>query len=351
MLPSVTVVIDPYGEYRRPREAGIPFEATLRALLAQSYPADRTTILLTCAAPEVPLVQQLIEHEPRIRVVTVPDGSGYYQKKSFGARGADTDIVMMADGDCLYPPDWIAQMVAAFDRGGERVVYVQGMSRFAPGPYAHILNPVYWRAYEPDGPINQIYSAHNLAIRRRDVPTFLFEDTPLRAGLERTLSAKIRRAGRLIWHNRGTTVLHEGSASLRELRMQALGRGYYRMILWRRHPNGLDRALRPLGYLAIPIYVALVFLRDSARQFRGRAERGLTGAGVLKLPAYVLFTLVFHVVGGVSMARVMRHLNRTGSFPAPEFYGTDGPPDLGRRIQLPEATRGTARREGDRDAA
>jgi hypothetical protein len=329
--PTVTVVIDPYGEYRRPREAGIPFEETLRALLAQTYPTERTTILLTCIEAEVPLVQPLLAGQPRIRVVTVPQGSGYYQKKNYGAVQSDSDIVLLADGDCLYPADWIDQMVAAFDRGGERVAAVQGRSQFAPGPYAHILNPVYWQAYAPEGPLRQIYSAHNLGLRRQDIPGLLFEDTPLRAGLERELSARIRRAGRLIWHNRRTTVTHEGSASLHELRRQALGRGYYRMILWRRHPNRLDRALRPLGYLGIPIYVALVFLRDSARQFRGREERGLGGLGILKLPGYIAFTLGFHVLGGVSMVRVLRHLARTGSFPEPELYGEEGKPDLGSR--------------------
>src|SRR5829696_5396989 len=106
----------------------------------------------------------------------------------------------------LYRPAWIAEMVAAFDRDGDRVVYVQGTSRFAPGLYAHVLSPVYWRSYEPEGPINQVYSAHNLAIRRADVDSFQFEDTDLRAGLERTLSERIRRTGRVIWHNRRTVV-------------------------------------------------------------------------------------------------------------------------------------------------
>lgn len=331
MPPTVTVVIDPYGEYRRPRMAGIPFESTLRALLAQSFPAELTTILLTCTAAEVPLVRELVAGEPRIRVVGVPEGSGYYQKKNVGMREATTAIVLLADGDCLYPPGWIAEMVAAFIRAGDRAVYVQGVSRFAPGPYAHILSPVYWRGYEPEGPISQIYSAHNLAIRREDATAFSFEDTPLRAGLERTLSERIRRADRVIWHNRRTVVLHEGSSSLHELRMQALGRGYYRMILWRRHPNRLDRALRPLGYLGIPIYVALVTMRDAVRQLRDREARGLTGLALVKLPAYIALTVGFHIVGGISMIRVLRHLNRTGEFPAPEFYGTDGPPDLGRR--------------------
>lgn len=338
MLPTVTVVLDPYGEYRRPRQAGIPFETTLRTLLGQGYPADRTTIALTCTRAEVPLLEPLAAEEPRLRIVPVPEGSGYYQKKNIGALHAETDLILLADGDCLYPSDWIAEMVAAFDRGGDAVAVVQGTSRFAHGPYAHMLNPVYWQAYEPEGPIHQIYSAHNVAFRRRDLPAFLFEDTELRAGLERELSRTIRRAGRVIWHNRRTTVTHEGSSSIRELWTQALGRGYYRMILWRRHPNLLDRLLRPLGYAAIPIYVLLVSARDSVRQLRELRERGLIGPGIVRLPIYIVVTIAFHMLGGISMFRVLRHLRRTDRFPQPEFYGSHGELDLGRRT-APEPDR------------
>jgi glycosyltransferase involved in cell wall biosynthesis len=335
MRPTVTVILDPYSEYRRPRDAAMPFEKTLRALLDQTYPADLTRILLTAVAAEVPLVEPLVASEPRVRIVAAPEGSGYYQKKNLGALRADSDIVLLADGDCLYPPEWIAEMVAAFERGGDAVAAVQGTSRFAPGSLAQILNPVYWRAFEREGPLRQIYSAHNLGLRRSDLPELLFEDTPLRAGLERELSSRIRKAGRLIWHNRRVTVLHDGEATFRELWQQAVGRGYYRMILWRRHPNSLDRRLRPLGYLSIPIYVLFLFGRDSTRQVRDLSARGLTGPSLLKLPGYVLFTYLFHVMSAVGMFRVLRHLGRTGRLPSPEVAGASHGSDLGVRLPVP----------------
>lgn len=88
MPPSVTVVIDPFGEYLRPSDAEVPFERTLRTLLEQSYPADRTTILVTCTARESPSVREIVANEPRVRVVDVPEGIGYYQKKNLGMREA-----------------------------------------------------------------------------------------------------------------------------------------------------------------------------------------------------------------------------------------------------------------------
>lgn len=324
MQPTVTVVLDAYGDYRRPDEVDVPFDETLRTLLAQTYPRQATTILITCSAAEVPFVTPLVTGEPGVRIVTVPDGLGYYQKKNFG-RQAETDYVLFADGDCRYPETWVAEMVAAFARGGERVAAVQGMSHFTGGPFADVMDTLYWAAYQADGPIGRIYSAHNLALSREAVARgLLFEDTPLRAGLERLLSDRIRKQGLAIWHSRRTTVHHESSSSFREIGRRALARGHYRMILWRRHPNWLDRALTPLGPLGVPVYVLLVFLRDSVRQARGLRQRG--GLAALKLPGYLAFTLGFHVVGGVAMLRVLRHMARTKELPGAELL--DGRPRL-----------------------
>ena len=331
MLPSVTVVIDPFGEYPRPPEAEVPFERTLRSLLDQSYPAEQLTILVTCTDREAPSVRKIVANEPRASVVDVPEGNGYYQKKNQGMREATSDIVMLADGDVAYPPEWVGEMVAAFERGGEDVVYVQGVSRFAPGRYSDILSPLYFRNFLPEGPTQQVLSAHNVAIRTRDVADFQFEETKLRGGTERPLSERIARAGRTIWHNRRATVRHEPVTDLHELRSQADDRGYYRMIMWRRTPHRADRALEPLGYLAIPIYVAYVAVRDAGRQLRDRPARGLTGLGLLKIPAYIAVTFAFHVIAGLSMLRVLRHFNRTGEFPPAPHGHVDGPLDLGGR--------------------
>ena len=127
-----------------------------------------------------------------------------------------------------------------------------------------------------------------------------------------------------------------------ELWHKALGRGHYRMLLWRLHPNRLDRALKPLGYLGIPVYVTLVTLRDMGRQFRGLRERGLTGAGLLKLPWYLMMA-AFHAAGGVGMFRALRKLQQTTTLPEPEvFYGPVTMPDL-RGFSEPEGVKVEAR--------
>jgi GT2 family glycosyltransferase len=305
--PEITVVLDPYLRYRRPETVGISLDASLASLLAQTYPADRTTILLTCDAEEAAAVAPAVAGKPRVIALDTPPALGYYQRKTFGARHARGAYVLLADGDCLYPPTWAEEMVAAFARGGPRVAVVQGVSRFDGGPFARVLDPTYWSCgYEPEGPIRQIYSVHNLALRRDLVDRFAFEDSPIRAGLERLISPKIRRAGYLIWHNRRARVLHDTSRTVRDLWHQALGRGYTRMILWRAHPAPLDRALRPLGRLAIPIYVALLTVRDAVRQLRGLGERGLDSpAIVVRLPGSMLFMAAFNAVSAIGMMRAL----------------------------------------------
>jgi hypothetical protein len=202
-------------------------------------------------------------------------------------------------------------------------LYRESADSLPPGRTRGRSTPVYWRAYEPEGPIRRVYSAHNLGLRRADAPRFLFEDTPLRAGLERAFSERILQADRVIWHNRRVTVQHEGSQSLPELWTQALGRGRCRALLWEEHPSPLERRWGTPGWLGTLLYVLAVTLRDSGKQFRDLPGRGLRGAGLLKLPGYVLLTMAFHMASGVGMFSALseskrRAIHRNSTSQAPE---------------------------------
>src|SRR5262245_10868567 len=204
MMKSVSVVVDPYDEYRRPEHPEIPFQQSLSSLLNQTYPKECVEILIISSGRHAGTLPQ---DDPHVRWITAPDTLGYYQKKDFGAELASSDIVLFTDGDCLYPMDWIEKMVLAFERGGERVAAVQGLSRFRKGPFSFALDAIYWTCgFELEGSIRQIYSVHNLGIRKALHSQFHFEDSPIRAGLERIISPKIRNANYMIWHNRQVQV-------------------------------------------------------------------------------------------------------------------------------------------------
>src|SRR5262245_40661199 len=117
MSATVSVILDSYHEYRRPESPGIPFEESFTTLLNQTYPKELVEILII-ALPQYS--SELRQNDSRVRWVIAPQSFGYYQKKTYGGEIATSDILLFADGDCLYPPDWIEQMVSAFERAGER---------------------------------------------------------------------------------------------------------------------------------------------------------------------------------------------------------------------------------------
>jgi len=150
---------------------------------------------------------------------------------------------------------------------------------------------------------------------------FHFEDSPIRAGLERIISPKIRRDGYLIWHNRKIRVLHDTSETFRDFYRQALGRGHHRMILWQQHSEKIDRLLLSFGFASIPIYFALLLLRDFYRLCRANL-REPSVLNLLHLPLHFVFLTFFHTVGMFGMARVFGKLKKSGQVVASEpTYG------------------------------
>ena len=153
-----------------PTRLTFPSSTRCGACRDRLIPETAWSILATCTAAEMPHVEPFLATEPRLRAISVPPGHGYDQKKNYGARHAEGEFVLFADGDCEYPENWVEEMVAAFERGGPRVAAVQGRSCFSDGPHSRFLDVLYWASYRPEGPLRQMYSAHNLAIRRDLVP-------------------------------------------------------------------------------------------------------------------------------------------------------------------------------------
>ena len=51
-----------------------------------------------------------------------------------GAEAISGEIIVSADADTIYPPDWLATIDAAF-RADKRVVAVAGPCRYSAGPF------------------------------------------------------------------------------------------------------------------------------------------------------------------------------------------------------------------------
>jgi glycosyltransferase involved in cell wall biosynthesis/GT2 family glycosyltransferase len=103
---------------------------TLRSILACRYPAGRHEVIVVDNATEadesVKLVEAEFEGEIPVRVLREPE-PGLSNARNRGLQGAEGEIVVFADDDVDVDHNWLATLVAPFDRG-EKVGATSGMT-------------------------------------------------------------------------------------------------------------------------------------------------------------------------------------------------------------------------------
>ena len=104
--PSASVIIPNYN--------GLRFLQTcLDALLAQTYPAVRTEIILVDDASSDNSVAFVTEHYPEVKIVQLARNSGLAIGCNAGARAAAGDLLVMLNNDTEAEPGWLAALVDA----------------------------------------------------------------------------------------------------------------------------------------------------------------------------------------------------------------------------------------------
>ncbi len=121
-------------------------ERCLRSLFAQSYPADRFSIIVIddqsddrtaeivrAVSAESPVPCRLISSDP-----SSPIRSPKVRALSQAIVLSDSDIIITTDADCTAPQDWIRSINSFFEAG---VGLVAGLTVYAPSPS---LNRFFW---------------------------------------------------------------------------------------------------------------------------------------------------------------------------------------------------------------
>ena len=152
-------------------------EESLDSLARQSpSPAEANEVLIIESGDTPAAVLNRIRARyPWVQVVPIDADIDYYDAKMEGARRASGEVVIYADSDCIYEPDWIRSLLAPFTAypdiqilGGETAIRGRG-------PYA-IANAISFffdghsRAADLYG--SATYFFNNVAFRRR----FLLEN-------------------------------------------------------------------------------------------------------------------------------------------------------------------------------
>ena len=201
-LPSFSVVIE--TENLSVTEiAGL--EESLDSLARQSPSPAAANEVLIIESGDTPaaVLERIQEKCPWVKIVAIDSDIDYYDAKMEGARRATGEVVIYADSDCVYEPDWIRSLLAPFTvypdiqvLGGETAIR-------GSGPYAIATAISFFfdgHSHTPDLYSSATYFFNNVAFRRQ----FLLEnpvahDLPLYRGHCVLHTHSLRNRGVEIW--------------------------------------------------------------------------------------------------------------------------------------------------------
>jgi hypothetical protein len=234
---------------------------------------------------------------PNVRSVASPDPT-YFGMKRLGMLQARSGVVAFADSDCLYPQDYVEQLLAAF--ADPKVQIVGGRTRYpihsARTKAANIRD---WGHLPEQGPAPQCLVANNLAARKQVLEKYQFG-----LGFQRV-------AGELMFcflaQMDGIAIRYLPSLLARHHDFRdALGPSWYKALM--DYPASVDLARRALTRLKVsgwrraaflqlmPLHIWWMMTRASARWYRPmRGELDIRGFQRLTVP---LWLAVFYVQSG-----------------------------------------------------
>ncbi len=93
-----------------------PLEACVRSLLANDYAALEVIVVDQSADEAIAdALGPLCAADPRLRHIRTRV-AGKTRAQNLAINGSDADLFAFTDDDCVVPPDWVASIVAAFER-------------------------------------------------------------------------------------------------------------------------------------------------------------------------------------------------------------------------------------------
>ena len=197
MNPDVSVVI--LADYA-PGDAGTynGLRAALRGLANQSFIGAAEFILVESDCLRDRLPGDLTAVLPALRTV-FSGAQDSFSLRNIGVRHATGDIVAFLDADCVPERDWLARLVAAFDRK-KNIAAVSGRTTYGEGSLLKRTLALFSRAYVDRGDAGEVrqISNNNAAYRRSILVSHPFPSgvSPFIAALQ---AGAIMSAGGRLW--------------------------------------------------------------------------------------------------------------------------------------------------------
>jgi glycosyltransferase involved in cell wall biosynthesis len=146
--PAVSVVVPAHN-------ADATLGLTLRALAAQTVPAEVIVVDSASRDGTFALASAAASVDPRVRVLSNPGGEPA-GSRNLGVGAARTELIAFTDADCQPEPGWLAAGIAALE-GGADLVQGRVLPARTPGPWDRTLSV---------GHESGLYETANLFVRR-----------------------------------------------------------------------------------------------------------------------------------------------------------------------------------------
>ena len=187
-------------------------QETLESLAAQSLPVQNAEAVLLVDSGDVPedVLQRTLNAYPWIRAMRLPPGTGYEELKMAGAHAATSEVVVFADGDCLYERGWLEALLSPFSDpsvlivGGETTID----STSSYGLAVAVVSSFPARTSSPGLYRSDRYHLNNVAFRRsvlEHVPIPSRRPCYRMSGLH---AADLQGAGYTIWRQPAARAQH-----------------------------------------------------------------------------------------------------------------------------------------------
>ncbi len=224
-----------------------------------------------------------------LRLVPVPAGTHYYEKKNIGARVSKNEVVVLFDTDLIPDPDWLRNLLSPFSDWSTSVVfgathldhashYEMGVALcwiFSPATYGRGLQSV------------RLYSSNNAALRRALFLKFPFPARPTYRGPCAELGQKLVEVGIPVREHTDARASHPPPVGFRAFVHRAWSAGkderfYADLETDRRPASSLHLLFHDYGVVARRIRARRELLKPS---FAGEACGWLLGAAYYAIKA------------------------------------------------------------------
>lgn len=275
--------------------------ATLRGLAAQDFSEPVEYIFLEHVKHKHHIPSDVSQILPQLKIIFSKE-EAQYALKSEAASVAQSEIVILLDGDCVPAPDWLRYMVQTM-RSSSQPAVVSGRTLYEGRNLIERCCALLERAYVDRSRSAQTENiSNNNAAFRRSV--LLAHPLPLNAGPFASglhAHAIMRAGGRLFFESRArATHAYHGWHMQRDIRRH---KGYARIVTRQLDSNLPFATLGRLGYLSIPLIFAGSLLQSWWKSVLFYRDYGIRW---YEFPVLIFFAIVVH---GLEIPGIVRAIH------------------------------------------